>query len=425
MLSLVAAALLAQSVPWGIGESQGEDLAITLATFGPGESLESWWGHSAMVVEDRRLREARLYNYGMFDFSTGFVHKFVQGRLEFWVADTEYVTGTYEAYRHANRDVRLQELNLTPAQRLVLAKSLADNVLPKNRDYLYHHYNDNCSTRPRDLIDTALGGQLLKATAAPARMSLRKQTRRYSYVSAPMSLVLDYLQNDELDRPITQREEAFLPDELERQLDRLQVVGPDGALQPAVLKKTFYYKAKDGPVVPEEAPEWTLNLLLVGCAIGGFGFALNRWQVQGGRLPRIAWGSFNALIGLVWGALGLFLFIVGLFTNHTVAHRNENLFLINPITFVALPLGVMRIFGSVRARNGLRWIWAALAVTATVGVLAKVLPMFDQQNWNLIALVWPVSVAMAASTWLEHRQRSTSPGHVDQAKRATKKQPVT
>jgi hypothetical protein len=404
VLALVVASILTQSVPWGTGESQGEDLIITLATFGPGESLESWWGHSAMVVEDRRLRQARLYNYGMFDFSTGFVHKFVQGRLEFWVADTEYVGGTYEAYRHYNRDVRLQELNLTPAQRVVLAKSLADNVLPQNRDYLYHHYNDNCSTRPRNLIDQALGGQLLKATSVPARMSLRKQTRRYSYVSAPMSLVLDYLQNDELDRPITEREEAFLPDELERQLDRLKIVGPDGTLQPAVARKTYYYEAKNGPKVPENPPEWTLNLLLVGCAIGGFGFALTRWNARGGRLPRFVWGSFNALIGLVWGSLGVFLFVVGLFTNHTVAHRNENLFLINPFTFAALPLGVMMIFGSKRAGTGLRWTWSALAVTALLGLLAKALPMFDQQNWNLIALVLPVSVAMAASLWLDHRR---------------------
>ena len=68
------------------------------------------------------------------------------------------------------------------------------------------------------------------------------------------------------------------------------------------------------------------------------------------------------------------------------------------------PLGVMMIFGSVRARTGLRWMWMALAATAVLGVLAKVLPMFDQQNWNLIALVLPVSVAVAANCWLDHRR---------------------
>lgn len=403
MLALVAAAVLSQSVPWGTGESRGEDLSVTLATFGPGDDLPSWWGHSAMVVVDSRLRQARLYNYGMFDFSTGFVHKFVQGRLEFWVADTEYVTGTFDLYKHLDRDVRLQELNLTPAQRVVLAKSLADNVLPQNKDYLYHHYNDNCSTRPRDLIDAALGGQLLTFSSAPARMSLRKHTRRYSSVFAPMSLILDYLQNDELDRPITMKEEAFLPDELERQLDALKVTGPDGTPVPAVAKKVLYYESKTARKVPEEPPNWMVALLLFGFAMGGAGAGLARWTAKGGRLPRVLWGGFNALVGLTWGSLGVFLFIVGIFTNHTVAHRNENLFLINPITFATLPLGVMMVFGSARAAKGLRLTWTLLAATAVLGVIAKVLPMFDQQNWNLIAMVLPGSCVIAAALWLQHR----------------------
>ncbi len=402
MFALVVASVLSQAAPWGTGESRGEDLTIWLATFGPGEDLPSWWGHSAMVIEDRRLGVHRLYNYGMFDFSTGFVHKFVQGRLEFWVADTPLVTQTYEMYRRLNRDVRIQQLNLTPEQRVVLAKSLADNVLPQNRDYLYHHYNDNCSTRPRDLIDRALGGQLLKATSVPARMSLRQHTRRYSQVFPPMSLVLDYLQNDELDRPITQKEEAFLPDELERQLAALTVTGPDGASAPAVAKQTNYFLSTQ-PKVPEVAPDWNFRLFLTGCGLGCIGLALGHLGRKGARLPRVGWGLYNALIGLVWGSLGVFLFVVGIFTNHMVAHHDENLLLINPITFALLPLGVMRVFGSARATAGLRWAWSALTVIGLLGVILKVLPMFDQANWNLILLVLPVSAAMAATTWLEHR----------------------
>jgi hypothetical protein len=404
VLGLVVVSLLTLPVaPWGRGESRGEDLTISLATFGAGEELESWWGHSAMVVQDSRLREERLYNYGMFGFSTGFIHKFVQGRLEFWVEDTPYVMPTYEMYRRMNRDVRVQELNLTPEQKVVLARSLADNVLPQNRDYLYHHYNDNCSTRPRDLIDRALGGQLLKASSVPARMTLRMHTRRYSHVSAPMSLILDYLQNDELDRPITQREEAFLPDELERQLAALQVTAPDGSMVPAVARQWNFNLAKGLERVPDQAPDWTLQLLVTGVGLGSLGLLLGRWGRGGGRLPRVSWGLYNVLIGLGWGSLGLFLFLVGLFTDHMVAHRNENLFLINPVTFALGPLGLMRAFGSARARAGLRWAWTALAATAVLGVVVKVLPMFDQNNWNLILLVLPVSLAMAATTWLDHR----------------------
>ena len=394
--------MLSQVAPWGTGESRGEDLTIWLTTFGPGEEIEHWWGHSALVVEDGRLHTHRLYNYGQANFTPAFVLDFLRGRMEFWVADTDAVVGTYDQYRGLNRDVRTQELNLTPAQRVILARSLADNVLPQNRGYLYHHYNDNCSTRPRDLIDKALGGQLLNAAAAPARMSLRDHTRRYTRVSPMVSLILDFLQNNELDRPITQREEAFLPDELERQLSALQVVAPDGSLQPAVVRQDKFFTASS-PAAPFDAPRWNVQLWLAGCGLGGLGLLLSRGDRKGGRLSRVAWGLTNALLGLGWGSLSTLGFVLGTFTNNQVTHHNENLLLMSPLSLALLPLGVMRCFGSNAARTGLRWTWTVLLATGVLGVLLKVLPGFDQANWNVILFVLPISATMSAATWLDHR----------------------
>jgi hypothetical protein len=402
MLGLLVASMLSQVAPWGTGESRGEDLTIWLVTFGPGEDIAYWWGHSALVVEDGRLHQHRLYNYGQANFTPAFVLDFLKGRMDFWVADTDAVIGTYEQYKGLNRDVRTQELNLTPEQRALLAKALADNVLPQNRGYLYHHYNDNCSTRPRDLIDKAFGGQLLKATAGPARMSLRDHTRRYTRVSPVVSFALDFLQNNELDRPITQREEAFLPDELERQLNALKVVGPDGSEQPAVKRQSNYFLTRS-PAVPLDTPRWELPLFLAGCALGGLGLFLSRAGRKGGRGPRVAWGLTNALLGLAWGTLSTLGFVLMIFTNNQVTHHNENLLLISPLALALLPLGVMRCFGSNAARTGLRWAWTALLATGVLEVLLKVLPMFDQANWNVILFVLPVSAMMAAATWLEHR----------------------
>src|SRR3954468_7087916 len=138
LLLLGAPASAAPRPPWGTGESHGEDLIISLVTFSPGDDVASWWGHGSLVVEDRRLGQARLYNYGMFSFDSTMLSRYAMGRLEFWVAEAG-VGGTYRAYRAMNRDVRVQELNLTPAQRLEIGRLLATNVLPENRDYLYHH----------------------------------------------------------------------------------------------------------------------------------------------------------------------------------------------------------------------------------------------------------------------------------------------
>ncbi len=120
-----APARAASPPPWGTGESQGEDLVISLVTFSPGDDVASWWGHGSLVVEDRRLGAARLYNYGMFSFDSTMLGRYAMGRLEFWVAEAS-VRATYRAYKRVNRDVRIQELNLTPAQRVEVARLLAD-----------------------------------------------------------------------------------------------------------------------------------------------------------------------------------------------------------------------------------------------------------------------------------------------------------
>ena len=84
-----------------------------------------------------------------------------------------------------------------------------------------------------------------------------------------------------------------------------------------------------------------------------------------------------------------------------------NLFLINPITFALLILGPMLMKGSKRALPGLKWVSVALAVTALLGVAAKVIPAFDQQNWNLICRVLPLSGATAAAFWKPRQPAAT------------------
>ncbi|ATB32517.1 DUF4105 domain-containing protein [Melittangium boletus] len=400
-LLLVASPGYAQDTPpWGTGESKGEDLTISLVTFGPGDDVPSWFGHGALVVEDARLRTSRLYNYGMFSFDERMLMRYAMGRLEFWVDDTR-PGPTFRFYRALNRDVRLQVLNLSPAQKVELGRLLAVNVLPENREYLYHHYNDNCVTRLRDAIDKVVGGQLHQAESVPGRMTLRDHTRRYTDVGPPMSVLLDFLMNDEIDKPVTRLQEAFLPDELERQVAELQVVGEDGQERPLVEKTVTLFKAQGRPVTPEQPPRYAPVMLLMGLVLGGSAAGLAGWERRkGARLPRVLLGLQNVLVGLVFGIPGLALFIMWLGTDHTVTYRNENLFLANPLTVLALPLGIQLMRGSPRARARMWHLWRALAALGVLGLVLKVLPMFDQDNWRLIALLLPISVGMAGAMWL-------------------------
>lgn len=399
-ISLVTApAARAQPAPWVRGESRGEDLEIYLVTFGPGPEVVSWFGHSALVVEDRRLNERRLFNYGMFSFDSKILAKYALGRLEFWVDATPHVTQTYRLYAWEGRDVRLQRLNLSPARKLAMAKALSENILPQNRYYLYHHYYDNCSTRPRDLVDAGVGGALKRAGARPGRMTLRDHTRRHTAVSPPMSVLLDFLMNDEIDKPITVWDEAFLPGELEALADAA-TYAEGGQQLPLVAERRLVFDAGKAPP-PEEPPAYGPWLLALGLALGGSALLLGRWwRAAGSRLARVLLGVETAVVGLVLGLPGTVLLLMWLFTEHTVTHRNENLLFANPLTLAALPLGLMLAFGSERARRWLRVLWLVLAATGLLGLALKLVPLFDQGNGRIIALVLPISLGMAGASVL-------------------------
>jgi hypothetical protein len=391
----------AARAPWGQGQSAGEDLEISLVTFGPGSEVVSWFGHTALVVEDHRLEQRRLYNYGMFGFGPDMLAKFAMGRLEFWVADTPLVVPTYRAYARDDRDVRVQKLNLDPRRRLELARALDDNVQPENRDYLYHHYFDNCATRPRDMIDRVLDGQLERAAKVPARMTLRDHTRRHSAPIPALSVLLDFLMNDEIDQPISNWEETFLPEELEALVARASYIDDEGRAVPLVARAEVFHRSATRAQVPPEPPAYAAVLLLLGLALGGGGVGLAAWYGRTrSQLPRVVLGLQHAVLGLCLGLPGTVLLLMGLVTDHTVTHWNENLLLANPLALIALPMGVALTWGSARAVKWLRRAWLALGLSGILAVLIKVIPAYDQDNWRVIGLILPISLGMAAASML-------------------------
>ena len=87
------------------------------------------------------------------------------GNTLYWMQG-DGMAETIATYRYLNRSVWVQELDLTPAERLAVRDFIAWNARPENRYYRYDYYLDNCSTRVRDLIDRVVGGQLKPAMSS-------------------------------------------------------------------------------------------------------------------------------------------------------------------------------------------------------------------------------------------------------------------
>jgi hypothetical protein len=377
--------------PWATGQSKAEDIRIKLVTFGPGDDIPSWWGHGGIIVEDLGNQRSRIYNFGLYSFDKGMLTKFAMGRLIFSVGDFS-VPGYLYYYKKLNRDVTIQTLDLSPQKSLQVAKLLARNVLPQNREYLYHHYYDNCSTRLRDVINAAVNNALYRATDQPAPMTLRDETRRYVGHNFFMEMLLMYLMNDEIDKPIMVWDEMFLPDELEKQVAKLKIPEEDGSMKPLVSDTYVFYKSDRHQVYDKVPVHWPLAVFW-GIVIGLTAVAIALWfKNTTSPWVRIIYGIYISALGLLIGIPGLILALLASFTDHTVTYYNENLIFINPLTFMFIITGV-----AIARNKNWGWIWSDrlwwIHMFLLIAAIAlKLLPSFDQDNLLIISFAAPLFV---------------------------------
>lgn len=373
--------------PWLTGESRPEDLTISLATFGPGDEVHQYFGHTALEVRDRRLGTSALYNFGMFGFDQAFLVKFLKGHLEFWLG-VQPTQLSYDFYADQDRDVRILELDLTPGAAAQMARDLAVHALPENRTYLYHHYYDNCATRIVDAIDKATNGAFKASLQGPARLTFRGHTRRYAARDSLIDWLLVFAMNDSMEAPIKRVNELFLPEELEAAVAGFQYQG-----KPLVRRRVVLHKAgvtREVYEVPPTTWPYTLGIgLAIGAVIALLGRAYSETRARG---LRITYGLLSALFGLVFGVLGLLVTVLALFTEHKVTTYNENLFFASPLLLLLVVSGI-GLVGDARwaGRLTLR-VWVVSAGLCVLGVLLKVFPNFDQDTTLVWTLLLPIQV---------------------------------
>jgi len=376
------------------GGSRGDSLVITLVTIEPGDDLTSWWGHTAVIVEDKRFDVSRFYNFGLFSFEQeNFVSNFTMGRLIFWVG----AWNTRDALAHyvsLNREIRFQILNLSPEKRVQIATLLATNIRPENREYLYDHYRDNCSTRIRDLIDKIFDGQFYGQMQVASTMTFRDHTRRHTDKNFIVDWVLMFLMNNSIDQEIRRWDDMFLPEELERNIAEFNYIDEYGKRSELVKSTYTYFQAKDREPLPEGAPAHWPTSLIIGVLSGILAIMLAIGYSKNIKYLRPFFGIYHIIIGIIYGIPGLTLLFMSFFTDHIVTYHNENLLLANPFTFLLIPLGIGMIFKNNFSMKWLPILWYFLSGLNIILLILKIFPDFNQQNWLSISLILPLNLAM-------------------------------
>lgn len=377
----------------------GSELTVYLLTFGQGDEVWELFGHNAIWIKDRSKGTDITYNWGMFDFrQPNFITRFLTGNTSYWMEGID-LESMLQSYTQRNRSILAQELNLTPEQKLQLKQSLELNALPQNKFYRYDYYRDNCSTRLRDMLDRALGGQLQTATTTRVTDQMyRTHTQRLTQGNIPVYTGVTLALGHPADEPISVWDEMFLPVRMANHVRTVRVADTVGNKVPLVRSEMVLFTAGRAP--EESAPPRYLPwYVALGLVLAGALIALVRRAEHGGRIALFAATAIATLWSLVAGLAGLALVAAWLFTQHHFMGRNENLLHFNPLSIALVVLIPLAIHGLRRVEKA-RKLSAIVAGISLFGFIAQGIPFFYQSNGEIIALALPLNLAVV---WMVYR----------------------
>ena len=311
-------------------EQQEDSVKVSLVTFYPGSEPHNIWGHSEIRVQQGPVD--LYFNYGVFDF---------QAPAFMWRFMVE------------------QELNLPQDRALAVRDFLWNNAQPENRTYRYKFLSDNCSTRPRDIIEMAAGDGLqypaMGDTAVTYRDILAHYCRNYSWEKFGIDLVLGW----DIDTALDQRATMFIPMLL---MDAVAgaTITTDSITVPLVKATTVPIdKSTEGNVRPPTP--WYFSPIAMAILVLALTLLVSQRDWRRRNVSR----CFDTILFTVGGLAGCILFFLIFFSTHEATSPNINIVWLHPLLLL---LAVLPWFK--KTRKAARWLHALNALVVALLMLA-------------------------------------------------------
>ncbi len=320
ILSLIAICLC------GITASANQ-LKVSLLTCYPGQEVFELYGHTAIRITDDNGMD-QVYNFGLFSFNQpNFVYRFVKG-------ETDYRVGGYPTpyfvpeYAERGSKVVEQRLNLNDGQASWLYNELERLCLPENCEYRYNYVRNNCATRPRDLIEQAVGG-LKYPSPERTKVTYRDLMRSYSGNYPWYQFGIDLALGSGIDQTLTTREQMFAPIILMQEMAGATYTDAQGKAVKIVGSTTNLVEGSESPTLP---PTPLLLSPLFVCWLAFVAIiAVSLLDIKRQRTTRWVDTLWFTLTGL----LGCLLFFLIFLSEHEATSPNWLGFWLNPFCLFA------------------------------------------------------------------------------------------
>ena len=352
-------------------QEQEDSVRVSLVTFYPGSEPHNIWGHSEIRVQQGPID--LYFNYGIFDFQApAFMWRFMLGQTDYLCMP---MPRAYATMGMEERRMVEQELNLPQDRALAVRDFLWNNAQPENRTYRYKFLSDNCSTRPRDIIEMAAGESLQYSTFSPSsilrgtapqageksdttvtyRDILAHYCRNYAWERFGIDLVLGW----DIDTVLDQRATMFIPMLL---MDAVAgaTITVDGVTMPLVKATTVPIdKSTEGNVRPPTP--WYLHPLTVALLVLALTLLVSGRDWRRHDVSR--W--FDTVLFTIGGLAGCLLFFLVFFSTHEATSPNINIAWLHPLLLL---LAVLPWFK--KTRPAARWLHALNALVVALLMLA-------------------------------------------------------
>ncbi len=354
----------------GLKAQRADSIRISLLTCASGGEIYSLFGHTAIRYENYTQGIDAVFNYGMFNFSApNFIFRFALGETDYQLGVTSYERFA-EEYDYLGRDVWQQTLNFTQDEKEHLVRLLQENYRPENRVYRYNFFYDNCATRPRDQIESAIDGSLQytdNMTENNTGVSFRDLLHKYSEGHLWSRFGMDMCMGSEADKPINRRLMMFIPFYVQEYFNTAQIVNKEGQARPLVSAEEKIVVTgltdadhRSGGITPMQA---SLLLFIVVTAA----------TIYGIRRQKTLWGV-DLLLFFCAGVAGCILAFLALFSQHPAVSPNYLLFVFHPLHLFCLPWMINK----VRKRQKSRYMVANFTVLTLFILLWAIIPQrFD------------------------------------------------
>lgn len=296
-----------------------------LTTFPSDREVYTLWGHTALVVTTDT--SCVVYNYGVFDFTDGFVYKFVSGQTDYCLA-TDNFNNTFLEIKWKNTSAYLQQLNLTDEEADSIYAALETNLRPENRFYRYKFFSDNCATRPQRLIERFLPD--VRYAPSGNTKSYRDKVHKLCKNAPWLSFGIDICLGSEADEVIPDSMITFLPTELMKRMDDATMAYGDGLRRKMVKQKVQIWRPERMSPVDNSFVKHPLFPCLIIAVLSSLGLFF-AYRSKGEKYVRIFGPAFLSVMGLVGMLIAFLVFI----STHECTSPNFNLLWANPLHLVA------------------------------------------------------------------------------------------